>query len=65
MRNNVCSKTAEHLTLASLGKSRVIPAEEGGGDRANSTFKEDGSLPAMFRSKLADYFRSGYDRGHM
>ncbi|KAF9452827.1 hypothetical protein P691DRAFT_803116 [Macrolepiota fuliginosa MF-IS2] len=57
--------TAEHLTLASLGKSRVSPPEESGGDRANSTFKEDESLPVTFRSRLADYFRSGYDRGHM
>ncbi|KAJ3563184.1 hypothetical protein NP233_g9101 [Leucocoprinus birnbaumii] len=60
--------TAEHLTLASLGKSRIVSSEEGsggGGDRSNSTFKEDDSLPAMFRSKLSDYFRSGYDRGHM
>ncbi|KAF5358529.1 hypothetical protein D9756_001756 [Leucocoprinus leucothites] len=58
--------TAEHLTLASLGKSRVAPPEEGsGGDRMNSAFKEDESLPVMFRSTLSDYFRSGYDRGHM
>ncbi|KAF7778896.1 hypothetical protein Agabi119p4_3241 [Agaricus bisporus var. burnettii] len=58
--------TAEHLTLASLGKSRVTPPEENsGGDRSNSAFKEDDSLPVVFRSKLSDYFRSGYDRGHM
>ena len=60
-------QTAEHLSLTSLGKSRVTPREEEGpaGDRANSTFKEDESLPLMFRSKLSDYFKSGYDRGHM
>ncbi|KAG0706377.1 hypothetical protein DFH29DRAFT_170779 [Suillus ampliporus] len=58
--------TAEHLTLASLGKSTPQrPAGDGSGDRSNSTFAEDESLPAMFRAKLQDYFRSGYDRGHM
>lgn len=34
-------------------------------DRANSTFREDTDLPEMFRARLEDYFRSGYDRGHM
>lgn len=60
-------KTAEHLTLASLGKSvreGASPASEAG-DRSNSQFKEDQSIPALFRAKLQDYFRSGYDRGHM
>ncbi|EIW60632.1 ribonuclease [Trametes versicolor FP-101664 SS1] len=58
--------TAEHLTLASLGKSKLEPREVGeAGDRSNSQFSEDQSIPAMFRAKLQDYFRSGYDRGHM
>ncbi|EJD53238.1 hypothetical protein AURDEDRAFT_54261 [Auricularia subglabra TFB-10046 SS5] len=63
--------TAEHLTLASLGKSALAPPPdelEGSGskgDRSKSTFKEDESIPAMFRARLSDYFRSGYDRGHM
>ncbi|KAF8126515.1 hypothetical protein EV363DRAFT_1452894 [Boletus edulis] len=58
--------TAEHLTLASLGKSTIAPAsDEGVGDRTRSNFTEDESLPAIFRAKLQDYFRSGYDRGHM
>ncbi|KAL7422771.1 nuclease [Cryptotrichosporon argae] len=35
------------------------------GDRSKSVFKEDDGIPEMFRAKLADYFRSGYDRGHM
>ncbi|TFY53167.1 hypothetical protein EVJ58_g9601 [Rhodofomes roseus] len=57
---------AEHLTLASLGKSALASASsDEKGDRQNSHFTEDQSIPAMFRAKLQDYFRSGYDRGHM
>ena len=62
-------QTAEHLTLASLGKSPVEDPNPGNngekGDRGKSTFHEDESLPVAFRAKLQDYFRSGYDRGHM
>jgi endonuclease G len=47
---------AEHITPTSLS----IHA----GDRRHSFFAEDASIPAMFRAKLSDYFRSGYDRGH-
>ncbi|KAL4074699.1 hypothetical protein V8B97DRAFT_1868444 [Scleroderma yunnanense] len=58
--------TAEHLTLASLGKSSLVPPSNGeSGDRMKSNFTEDTSLPGLFRAKLQDYFRSGYDRGHM
>ncbi|KAH9946346.1 uncharacterized protein BXZ73DRAFT_73126 [Epithele typhae] len=58
--------TAEHLTLASLGKSPLQDKEaRAAADRQNSQFKEDQSVPAMFRARLQDYFRSGYDRGHM
>ncbi|KAI6019614.1 hypothetical protein F5J12DRAFT_966975 [Pisolithus orientalis] len=35
------------------------------GDRSRSSFTEDDALPVPFRAKLQDYFRSGYDRGHM
>ncbi|KAL0578247.1 nuclease [Marasmius crinis-equi] len=59
--------TAEHLTLASLGKSALtgpIPTDEAG-DRGRSAFAEDDSIPVPFRARLQDYFRSGYDRGHM
>ncbi|KAF6015280.1 hypothetical protein HII13_000216 [Brettanomyces bruxellensis] len=48
----------EHLTPASLQKGPT------NGNRRNSFFKEDESIPEIFRSKLKDYFRSGYDRGH-
>ncbi|KAK4106806.1 hypothetical protein N658DRAFT_439614 [Parathielavia hyrcaniae] len=47
---------AEHITPSSLAQRN--------GDRKHSTFLEDPQIPAPFRAKLADYFRSGYDRGH-
>lgn len=54
--------TAEHLTQASLKPGK--DANEAG-DRSKSMFVEDDSLPVPFRARLKDYFRSGYDRGHM
>lgn len=52
--------TAEHLTRRSL-----VSNGNDSGDRSKSTFVEDDSVPAPFRARLQDYFRSGYDRGHM
>ncbi|RYP45795.1 hypothetical protein DL768_007914 [Monosporascus sp. mg162] len=46
----------EHITPASL--------EQREGDRKHSVFLEDEGVPAQFRARLKDYFRSGYDRGH-
>ncbi|KAL2126747.1 hypothetical protein VTI74DRAFT_318 [Chaetomium olivicolor] len=46
----------EHITPASLALRD--------GDRKNSAFLEDPSIPEKFQAKLKDYFRSGYDRGH-
>jgi endonuclease G len=34
------------------------------GNRKDSVFLEDTTVPEKFRAKLSDYFRSGYDRGH-
>lgn len=48
----------EHITPESIKKSAS------NGDRKNSVFKEDESIPDKFRARLKDYFRSGYDRGH-
>ncbi|KAJ5815630.1 Mitochondrial nuclease [Penicillium riverlandense] len=47
---------AEHITPQSLALKNA--------DRRHSSFVEDEALPPKFRAKLADYFRSGYDRGH-
>lgn len=47
---------AEHITPASLSLNNA--------DRKHSIFVEDETIPAKFRAKLLDYFRSGYDRGH-
>lgn len=46
----------EHFTPESLSTKN--------GNRKGSIFKEDEKIPVIFRAKLADYFRSGYDRGH-
>lgn len=48
---------AEHLTRAGLASAAVL-------DRVDS-FHAEGALPADERAELADYVRSGYDRGHM
>ncbi|KAK5089675.1 nuclease [Exophiala xenobiotica] len=47
---------AEHFTPQSLSQNNA--------SRRNSVFYEDTTVPPMFRAKLHDYFRSGYDRGH-
>ncbi|KAK5085848.1 nuclease [Lithohypha guttulata] len=47
---------AEHFTPQSLSLNNA--------SRRNSVFYEDAAIPPMFRAKLSDYFRSGYDRGH-
>ncbi|CAO3566046.1 unnamed protein product [Mortierella alpina] len=48
---------AEHLTVESLKPSEGV-------GRGN-VFKEDESVPELYKAKLTDYVRSGYDRGHM
>ena len=61
-------KTAEHLTLSSLGKSALASGgsqDPERGDRGRSVFTEDVAVPMLFRARLQDYFKSGYDRGHM
>ncbi|KAI8336701.1 hypothetical protein BC941DRAFT_427851 [Chlamydoabsidia padenii] len=57
-RNRVASWVGEHLTADSLVTGEGV-------DRDHSYFQEDPDVPDLFRSKLADYSGSGYDRGHM
>lgn len=47
---------AEHLTPEKLSIKD--------GSRGKSVFFEDEAIPSRFRARLADYLRSGYDRGH-
>ena len=47
---------AEHFTPQSLLLNNA--------SRRHSVFYEDLSVPPIFRAKLSDYARSGYDRGH-
>ncbi|KAI8977960.1 hypothetical protein BDB01DRAFT_852790 [Pilobolus umbonatus] len=49
---------AEHLTADTLKRGSDV-------DRQKSSFKEDDNIPSQFRAKLSDYFKSGFDRGHM
>ncbi|TPX64383.1 hypothetical protein SpCBS45565_g05933 [Spizellomyces sp. 'palustris'] len=64
---------AEHLTAATLdGRSSsstsLIVVDEANldkPDRSHSTFKEDLQIPRLFRAKLKDYVKTGYDRGHL
>ncbi|KAI9308388.1 hypothetical protein BJ944DRAFT_254571 [Cunninghamella echinulata] len=57
-RDRVASWTGEHLTADSLKTGDGV-------DRDHSKFKEDPDVPSLFRSTLADYSGSGFDRGHM
>jgi endonuclease G len=49
--------SAEHLTRASLQAAREVPRE--------GSFHTEDALPPRHGAELADYARSGYDRGHM
>lgn len=57
-RNRVPNWVFEHLTPSSVAKNEEV-------DRAKCDFKADESIHPYFRSQNSDYFRSGFDRGHM
>lgn len=46
----------EHITK----KSNAVEV-----DRKKSKFKEDSQVLKIFRSKISDYHKSGFDRGHL
>ncbi len=49
--------SAEHLTRDSLRAAREVPRED--------SFHAEATLPPKHGAELADYARSGFDRGHM
>ena len=49
--------SAEYLTPQRLKQAKSISRE--------NNFHEEDNVPERYRSKLSDYSRSGYDRGHM
>jgi endonuclease G len=49
--------SAEHLTAENIQAAKNLSRE--------NTFHPESRLPAKARAELADYARSGYDRGHM
>lgn len=49
--------SAEHLTAQNIASAKVLSRE--------NSFHTESRLPARSRAELADYARSGYDRGHM
>jgi endonuclease G len=51
--------SAEHLTQARIQKAHGLTRLH------SDAFHEEAILPADLRSELADYRRSGFDRGHM
>ncbi|MTV36451.1 DNA/RNA non-specific endonuclease [Duganella radicis] len=49
--------SAEHLTAQNIDAAKTLSRE--------NSFHPEARLPARARAELADYARSGYDRGHM
>ncbi|KAJ9051632.1 nuclease [Entomophthora muscae] len=52
-----------NFVLELLTKDKLINRDNA--SRDHSKFMEDKGVPELFRAKLSDYRRSGYDRGHM
>ena len=56
-RNRTALWSCEHISKNIKNVGNV--------DRVHCEFKEDESEPDIFRAKLQDYYRSGFDRGHL
>ncbi|XP_017153413.1 endonuclease G, mitochondrial-like [Drosophila miranda] len=56
-RNRVAHWVCEHLQVDALQSGQV--------SRHRASYRPDLSVPSNFRSTLADYHRSGFDRGHL
>ncbi|EDW75823.1 uncharacterized protein Dwil_GK14992 [Drosophila willistoni] len=57
-RNRVAHWVCEHLQKKDLSTTTHV-------GRAHASFQPDLSVPSNFRSSLADYRRSGFNRGHL
>ncbi|XP_014241368.1 nuclease C1-like [Cimex lectularius] len=57
-RNRIPFLTFEHLTKDNIKRVGEVT-------RQRSEFTEDSEIHEYFRSKNSDYFKSGYDRGHL
>lgn len=49
--------SAEYLDASMLERSKSVERKD--------RFYEEARLPSKYRSKLSDYYKSGYDRGHL
>ncbi|XP_055838435.1 endonuclease G, mitochondrial-like [Episyrphus balteatus] len=57
-RNRVAHWVLEHLTLPCISNQTGV-------NRRIAIFRSDIAIPTMFRSTNQDYYRSGFDRGHL
>jgi endonuclease G len=53
--------SAEHLTKENLDNEKLLPSRK----EEKNEFHAEPSIPEQYRAELADYVKSGFDRGHM